>query len=216
MTEADTRLVMIDACRWMNDRGINQGTSGNISVRAGADTMLITPSGIPYDAMTPDMIVAMPLSRAPVTTGTLKPSSEWRFHQSLLAARADIGAVVHAHPPHCTALAVQNRPIPACHYMVAAFGGDDVRVAPYSVFGGARLAADVVTAMTGRQGCLMANHGALASGDTLARALWRMEELEALARIYLLSQAGGAPVILSRAQIDESLEKFADYGLKTD
>lgn len=213
MTDADTRQAMIDACRRMNDLGINQGTSGNISVRVGPDAMLITPSGVPYDAMTPEMIVAMPLSRAPVATGALKPSSEWRFHQSLLAARPDIGAVVHAHPPHCTALAVQNRPIPACHYMVAAFGGGDVRVAPYSVFGGARLAEDVVAAMSGRQGCLMANHGALTGGDTLARALWRMEELEALARIYLLSRIDGAPVILSRAQIDEALAKFADYGL---
>lgn len=213
MSDTDTRQAIIDACLWMNDKGINQGTSGNISVRDG-DGMLITPSGVPYDQMTPDMIVRMPLDRERHEVHLLKPSTEWRFHQALIAARPDINAVVHAHPPHCTALAVQNKAIPACHYMVGAFGGSDVRLAPYSIFGENQLSQDVITAMQDRHGCLMANHGALTTGDSLARALWRMEELEALARVYLLSHIGGTPVILSEEDMAEVMVKFASYGLQ--
>ncbi|MEM7724434.1 MAG: class II aldolase/adducin family protein [Pseudomonadota bacterium] len=213
MSDIGVRQAIIDACLWMNRKGINQGTSGNISVRDG-EGMLITPSGVPYDQMTPDMIVRMSLEGGPLEDQQLKPSSEWRFHQALIAARPDINAVVHAHPPHCTALAVQNRPIPACHYMVGAFGGSNVRIAPYSIFGEDQLSQDVITVMEDRQGCLMANHGALTTGDSLARALWRMEELEALARVYLLSHIGGAPVILSEDEMADVMVKFASYGLR--
>jgi L-fuculose-phosphate aldolase len=156
--------------------------------------MLITPSAVPYDDMTPDMIVRLPLVGPPGDGLAMKPSTEWRFHQALLAARTDMAAVVHAHPPHATALAVQGRPIPACHYMVAAFGGDDVPVAGYALFGGVELAAEVTRVMARRHGCLMAHHGATVLGETLERGLWRMEELEALARIYLLACQGGEPV----------------------
>ncbi|WP_163849776.1 class II aldolase/adducin family protein [Pseudooceanicola aestuarii] len=206
-----TRQEIIDACRWMNARGINQGTSGNISVRV-ADSLLITPSGVPYDVMTPDMIVRLPTEGAAQPQGDLTPSSEWRFHQSVMAARPDMHVTVHAHPAHATAVAMQNRAIPACHYMVAAFGGGDVPLAPYALFGSSELAAYVATAMADRHGCLMAGHGATVVGESIARALWRMEELENLARVFLLSQTGGAPVILTDAQVAEVVTAFAGYG----
>ncbi|MBS0126753.1 class II aldolase/adducin family protein [Thetidibacter halocola] len=206
---AALRQSIIDACLWLNARGINQGTAGNVSVRV-PDGMLITPSGIPYETMTPDMIVFMPLDRDPPIG--LRPSSEWRFHQRLLAARPDMMAVVHAHPPYCSVLAVQRRAIPAVHYMIAAFGGHDVPLVPYSLFGGEELATNVAAAMAERHGCLMANHGATVLGESLDRALWRMEELETLARTYLFSAIGGAPHLLNRAQIDEALVAFASYG----
>jgi len=214
MTPAETqaRQSIIDACLWMNARGINQGTSGNISLRAGGDAMLITPSGVPYEQMTPEQIVTLPIHRDPDPAQRPKPSSEWRFHQRLMQARPDIGAIVHCHPPYATAVAVQGRAIPACHYMVAAFGGPDVPIAPYALFGSAELAENVAEAMQARDGCLLANHGAIAVGDTLERALWRMEELEVLARTFLFSQIGGTPVILSDAQIADALDQFASYG----
>ena len=205
-----TRAAIVDVCRAMNARGINQGTSGNVSARIDG-AMLITPSAVPYDAMTPDMIVRLPLD-GPVPDGLpMKPSTEWRFHQALLAARPDMAAVVHAHPPHCTALAVQGVPIPACHYMVAAFGGDDVPVAGYALFGGAALAAEMTRVMASRHGCLMAHHGATVLGETLDRALWRMEELEALARIYLLARQSGEPAVLGADAMAEVHAAFASY-----
>ncbi|WP_158969922.1 class II aldolase/adducin family protein [Chachezhania sediminis] len=207
----ETRQAIIDACRWMNDRGINQGTSGNISVRVPG-AILITPSGVPYDRMTPDMIVRLVTEGEPDMSGDLRPSTEWRFHQYLMAARPDVSAAVHAHPAHCTAVAMQGQPIPACHYMIAAFGGNDVPITPYALFGSAELAGYVADAMRDRHGCLMASHGATVVGESLDRALWRMEELENLARVYLLSRMSGEPVLLTDAQMEEVIAAFSNYG----
>jgi L-fuculose-phosphate aldolase len=206
---------IIDGCLWMNARGLNQGTSGNISMRCGSD-MLITPSGVPYDGMRPEMLQRVPLdTETPDISGPLRPSSEWRFHQAILRTHPDTQAVVHAHPAHATALAVQGRKIPACHYMVAAFGGNDVPLVDYALFGSPALSNGVAAALQDRSACLMANHGATTTGDTLARALWRMEELENLARVYLLAMNSGTPQILSDAQMQDALHAFKDYGLKS-
>ncbi|MCB2144578.1 MAG: class II aldolase/adducin family protein [Rhodobacteraceae bacterium] len=208
-----TRQAIIDACLWMNRRGINQGTSGNVSVRVGTrgDRMLITPTAVPYDMMTPEMLVEMPVTGEPAATGP-RPSSEWRFHQALLAARPDMQAVVHAHSPHATAVACQRRPIEAIHYMVAVFGGADVPLTGYHLFGSEALARDVAATMAHRHGCLMASHGAVVVGETLDKALWRIEELEALAKMDLLCRAGPVPpVLLSGSEIAQVVQSFAAY-----
>lgn len=209
----ETRAGMIAACQWMNAQGLNQGTSGNISVRV-QDGVLITPTAMPYEAMTPDDMVLLPHDGAPAADLPHRPSTEWPFHQRIHQTRPDMSVVLHAHPPHCTALSCQRRTIPACHYMVAAFGGTDVPLADYAVFGGEELSQAVAAALAERHGCLMANHGATVLGDTIPRAQWRLQELETLARTYLLSQIGGAPYILSDAEIDDVLERFAQYGVK--
>jgi len=211
--ETSLRRSIIDGCLWMNASGLNQGTSGNISVRRG-DHMIITPSGIPYDQLHPDMLCRVPLDAEPDLSGRHRPSSEWRFHQAVLQARPDQSVVVHAHPAHATAIAVQGRGIPACHYMVAAFGGNDVPLVDYALFGSAELARMVAQAMAKRSGCLIENHGAITTGEGLARALWRMEERENLARVYLLSQTCGTPKILSEAQMEDVLEAIGNYGPK--
>lgn len=205
------RQSIIDGCLWMQSVGLNQGTSGNISLRV-EDGMLITPSAVPYADMTPEMIVKLPLDAGPAPDQN--PSTEWQFHQTVLNARPDATAVVHAHPAHATAIAIQRRAIPAVHYMVAAFGGVDVLCTGYALFGSTALSDMVAQAVADRHGCLMANHGALTLGDTLDRALWRMQELETLARVMLLSETSGAPVILSQADIDATLASFSGYGLK--
>ena len=133
----------------------------------------------------------------------------------VLLAKPQEMAVVHAHPVFCTALAMNHHPIPACHYMVAAFGGDDVRVADYALFGTAELSKSVLTALQDRSACLMANHGAVVTGDTLERAQWRMAELETLAKGYVTSLSIGQPKILSTEDMYEEKKAFADYGLKT-
>ena len=213
MTEDEARLSIIAACRAMNAEGLNQGTSGNISLRRG-DTMLITPSATPYDAMRPEMIAAMPLEGEYGSwSGPLKPSTEWRFHLDVLRSRPDVGAVVHAHPPYCTTLAVARRAIPACHYMIAAFGGTDVRCAPYATFGTAELSAHTLAGLEGRTACLLANHGMIACGDTLERAMWRAVELEAIARQYWQALLIGGPVLLSDAEVAEAAAKFGSYGV---
>ena len=209
-----TRAAIIKACRWMNSSGINQGTSGNISVRTGdaGEDMLITPSGVPYDDLAPEMIVRMSLSSDPELNAPLKPSSEWRFHQTLLRNRIDMTAVVHAHPAYCSALAVNRESIPACHYMIAAFGGHDVPLTKYHLFGSQALANDVANAMRDRHGCLMSNHGSVVVGESLEKALWRMEELENLAKVYTLSRQIGTPVILGKDEMDAVIAAFANYG----
>ena len=214
MTDSEAlRRSIIEACLWMNEAGINQGTSGNISVRV-EDAMLITPSGVPYDTMEPGMICKVPLDRPPVAQGSMRPSSEWQFHQALLRDRPEMSAVVHAHPAYATALAMQRRTIPSCHYMVAVFGGKEVPLAEYDLFGSQGLAEKVTASMAGYNGCLMANHGAVVLGETLAKGLWRMEELENLARVYHLSLQSGSPVLLSDDEMDEALAAISGYGLK--
>jgi L-fuculose-phosphate aldolase len=214
-TRIAVRQEIIDACLSLNAIGLNQGTSGNVSVRAGQG-MLITPSATPYDAMTPEMIVELPLDDGGGWAGPLKPSTEWRFHRDILKERPEIGAVVHAHPPFCTTLAVARRSIPACHYMVAAFGGNDVRCSGYATFGTADLSETALNALEGRTACLLANHGMIALGETLAKALWRAVELETIARQYWQSLLIGGPVILTDVQIEETLERFGSYGLQND
>lgn len=206
-----TREAIIAVCRRMSETGLTQGTAGNVSVRV-EDGVLVTPSGIPYDRLQPEMLPLIPREGAPSTESDYTPTTEWRFHQAVLAARPDMVAVVHAHPPHATAIAMQRRAIPACHYMVAAFGGSDIPLVDYALFGSSELARDIAGAMRDRTGCLLANHGAVTAGESLHRALWRMEELEALARMFQLAEASGTPVILSEGDIAEALVAFADYG----
>ena len=211
--ERALRREIIERCLEMNHNGINQGTSGNISARFG-DRMLISPSAIPYSELEPEMIASMPLDGDGEWDGPKKPSTEWRFHYSLLRERPDAQAVVHAHPPYCTALAIARKEIPACHYMVAAFGGNNVRCAGYATFGTEKLSQLAVKAMKDRTACLLANHGMIAIGENLAKAMWRSVELETIARQYYLSLQIGGQVILSKAAIDETLAGFSSYGLQ--
>ena len=212
MDETALRQDIIDACLSMNASGLNQGTSGNISVRYG-DTVLITPSGVPYETLMPEMIATMPLDGGGAWEGPCKPSSEWRFHLDILNERPDVHAIVHAHPNYCTALSMLQKDIPAAHYMIAAFGGNSVRCAPFAIFGTAELSAHAVEALRDRTACLLANHGAIALGTDLAQAMWRAVELEALASQYAIALQTGDPIILSDEIIDQTLAKFSGYGL---
>lgn len=210
------RQAIIDNCMWMNASGLNQGTSGNIAARDG-ETMLITPSATPYEAMTTDMIVSMPIEgEYGHWEGPLKPSSEWRFHLDILRERPEVGAIVHVHSTYATTLSMTRKEIPACHYMVAAFGGANVRCANYALYGTEELSSHALAALEDRTACLLANHGMIALGENLDQAMWRATELETIAKQYLLSLTIGGPVILSDEQIAETLVSFASYGLQED
>jgi len=204
------RLALIEAAQKMEAPGLNRGTAGNLSVRTEAG-ILITPSAIPYDRLTPDMLPLLQLDGS--YRGAYRPSSEWRFHLDIFRARPEIGGIVHNHAPHATALAMARREIPACHYMIARFGGGPIRVAPYALFGTAELSAYVLAALEGRTACLMANHGCIVTGPTIEAALAAAAELEFLAQQYILSLAAGGPTLLSEAEIAAAIEQFATaYG----
>jgi L-fuculose-phosphate aldolase len=212
--ERKLRQAIIDKCRFMNAAGLNQGTSGNISARHG-NIMLITPSATPYDSLKPEMIAAMPIDGEYGSwSGPLKPSVEWRFHLDIMRQRRDIGGIVHAHSTFATVLSIARRDIPACHYMIAAFGGNTVRCAEYARYGTAELSRNALKAMKGRQACLLANHGMIAAGATLERAMWLAVELETIARQYFHALQTGDMVVLSEEEIDDVVKSFAGYAPK--
>ena len=147
--EKALREAIVEKARWMNTIGLNQGTSGNISARHG-DRMLLTPTAIPYETMKPAMIAAFSIDgEYGAYDGPLLPSTEWRFHLDIMKARPEVGAIVHTHSTFATVLAILRKPIPACHYMVAAFGGTDVRVADYATYGTKELAENALKALDG-------------------------------------------------------------------
>lgn len=202
------REEVVRVARGMNERGLNQGLSGNVSARV-PEGMLITPSAVPYATLEPDGIVLMTLDGERLGGG--RPSTEWRMHAGLLLDRPGVGAVLHAHAPFCTALACLRREIPAFHYMVAVAGGDSIRCAPYATFGTPELAEGALAALDGRTACLLANHGMLALGSSPAAALELAVEVEALAAAYWRALQVGEPPVLSAAQMAEVHERFRAY-----
>lgn len=213
MSEAEVRAEVVRVVRELDATGLNRGSSGNVSARWG-DGMLVTPSGVPGRELEAGMLAFMPLDGEGGWTGPMKPSSEWRFHRDLYRARGEFDAVVHSHAPFSTILSIARKPIPAVHYMMAAFGGPEIRCSDYATFGTAALSDAVVAAMDGRSGCLMANHGMVVGGPTLARAAWLAHELEALAQQYYSVLLIGGGVILTPAELAEAAAGFAGYGPK--
>lgn len=193
--------------------GLNQGTSGNVSVRS-REGFLITPSGQNMAALTGDDMVEMSLAGEVLgdTLHATRPSSEWRFHRDIYVAFPQADAIVHAHSPFAVALACLRRDIPAFHYMVAMAGGVDIRCAAYATFGTQALSDAVLSALLDRRACLMANHGLLAWGRSLPGALALANEVEALCGQYLRACQVGEPVLLSASEMQEVLEKFKNYG----
>jgi len=205
------RQKLIETAQAMNTSGLNQGTSGNLSVRCD-DGMLITPSGMDYAGLIDDDIVWMDYSGN--RRGNRKPSSEWRFHAAIYAHRSEAEAILHAHPVNCAALACLGKGIPAFHYMVAIAGGKDIRCADYATFGTAELSDNVIKAMEDRKACLMEHHGLTCFAKDLPGALALAIEIEELAAVYSRILAMGDPVILDDEEMARVLEKFSSYGVQ--
>jgi L-fuculose-phosphate aldolase len=204
------RRRIIATARAFAPLGLGVGCAGNVSARVRSG-LLITPSGAPYDELAPADIVELGSGGAR-RSGRLAPSSEWRFHCDILAARPEVNAIVHVHSPFATALACARRDLPAFHYMVAVAGGDSIRCARYATFGTAALARNAVRALRGRRACLLANHGQIAVGTDLSAALALALEVEELAKQYLLAGLVARPVLLGKAEMQVILEKFTHYG----
>ena len=207
--ELRLRQDIVDACLDLSRLGLNKGTAGNISVRSG-DGFLISPTGVAYDKMKPEHIVAM--SWDATFAGDVLPSSEWRFHRDILRARSDLNAIVHTHSTHATAVSILRKDIPAIHYVISAAGGASIRCAPYELFGSQELADRAVAAMEGRRACLLAHHGVITAHGTIARALALAVTVEELAEQYLACLPLGEPPVLSDLQIAAALERFKSYG----
>lgn len=210
MTEDDARQQLVDAMRALDARGLNRGTSGNLSLRFGSG-MFVTPSGVTPDRLTPELMVFVD-GDGSVAEGSARPSSEWRMHMGLYRRRGDANAIVHCHARHSTILACAHREIPPLHYMVAVSGGASVPVAPYATFGSEELAEGVVRTLDGRLACLMANHGLIALGPGLGMAMAIAEEIEEQAAVYCGTLAIGGPKLLDQAEMSRILTAFRQYG----
>lgn len=213
-TEGQLRQQITQVMRNMDARGLNRGTSGNVSARCG-DAMLVTPTGVSPDMLQPEHIVRID-SEGGFDPAGLRPSSEWGMHQRLLERRQDVNAVVHCHSRHATILACAGREIPSMHYMVALSGGMSIPVAPYATFGSNELADVVIQALDGRYATLMANHGQVAIAPGLKQALLIAEEVEEQAAVYWGTLAIGGPKLLSEGEMARILELFKSYGQQSE
>lgn len=211
MSTAELGAGIVAVAQAIDLAGFCPSKSGNVSARTEAG-FLITPSGLPYAQTTPADLIELSLDGA-VLSGARKPSSEWPFHAAIYRARPEAQAIVHTHSPRATALSCTRRGIPAFHYMIALCGGADIRCADYATFGTPELAENAVRALAGRKAVLLANHGVIALGASLAGAHQIVAEVENLAGQYLdILAAGLEPVILDEAEMARVSAKFAGYG----
>ena len=208
--DTDLAAEVLLTARAMNACGINRGTSGNVSARGLERGFFITPSGMDYAEICADDIVLMGMDGS--CKGARKPSSEWRFHRDIYAARAEIGAVVHTHSPFATTLACMGRNIPPFHYMIARFGGRDVRCAAYATFGSQELSDAALIALQDRSACLLAQHGMIVCGVDLKQALALAVELETLSEMYWRVLQIGTARLLPDEEMARVLKKFSEYG----
>jgi len=213
--ERAAALDLIGTACALHTQRLTVANSGNVSLRY-ENGFLITPSGVLYEQLAPQDIVHVALTteddEAKILAGTRTPSSEWRFHRDIYAARPDVGAIVHAHSHYCAALACLRREIPAFHYMVAKAGGNSIRCSDYATFGTQALSDAVVKALDGRRACLMANHGMVALGSSLQSALLMAQEVESLAGQYCEALKLGQPVLLDAAEMERVARQFDGYG----
>lgn len=201
--------ALVDATVALDARGLNAGTSGNLSVRADGG-LWVTPSAVPPAELAADRIVLLDTTGAAQTPGV--PTSEWRIHRDIYASRPEAGGIVHVHSPHATALAVLREDLPAFHYQVAKAGGRFIACSTYAPYGTQDLSDAVLAALGPRRACLMANHGMLAWGPDLSSAMALAIEVEVLCRQYLIARSAGTPVLLSDEQMDVALASFSRYG----
>lgn len=210
MDEVTARHDLTALMQELARSGLNRGAAGNASVRLDAG-FLVTPTGARPQTLGDDQHVVMALDGT-VAPAQCTPSSEWRFHRDIYVRRPDVNAVVHVHSPYATALACLRRDLPAFHYMISVGGGDSIRCARYATFGTQALSDAVLEALQDRWACLLANHGLVTVGASLAAALELTLVLEDLAHQYCVTLQAGAPVLLTGPEMQEVLERFKTYG----
>ena len=206
MTEDKLEICkeLIGTCIEMESRGINQGTSGNLSIKY-KNGFLITPSSVPYNEMRPEDIVEMNWGGEFIGK---QPSSEWRFHRDILKNRNDINVVLHCHSINATSLSCHNKEIPAFHYIVGLAGGHNIRCAKYATFGSQELADNALIAIKDRLACLLGHHGMICIGKTFRQALMLGCEVEAMAKMYIKALSIGNTDLLSKEEMDKVVKRM--------
>ncbi len=211
---ARKKLILI--AQKMQAKGINQGKSGNLSIRITGG-MLITPSSIPYEEMKSDDLIAIDLNGENLYKNITykkeegnKPSSEWKLHADILKTRPEINAILHCHSIHATAIACHGKGIPSFHYMTAIAGGSDIKCAPYETFGSKELSGKALSALENRYACLLAQHGQVAIAEDLDKALEIAIEVETLAHIYISACQLGEPNHINESEMKIVLKKFKE------
>jgi L-fuculose-phosphate aldolase len=208
----DIRTQVAETCRALRHNGLVVGTAGNVSVRVD-DLVVISPSGVAYDSLTPELVGVHKLDSTPVDA-PLKPSSEFPLHLEVYS-RTDASTIVHTHGSSSTTLSTVVDEVPASHYYTGLFGGT-IRVAPYATFGTTQLAENVAVALAGRMAALMGNHGAIAIGDTLDKAYERVEYLEYVCDVHIRALSTGLPIrTLPAAEVERVTRLLGSYGQDT-
>ena len=213
VSEAELRAALAAEYQRMEQLGLNELSSGNLSVRF-EDRMLISATGATAASVNPETLVACGFDGS--HDGSRKPSSEWQMHAAIYAARPEALAVVHTHSDACVALASHTMSLPGFHYLVGTFGGDDVPCVPYSTFGTSTLARDAAGVLQDRTACLLGNHGMIARGSSIKMAADTAYRLEILCRQYLVARGLGQPRLLTDKEWTEFHAAAVDYPLHAD
>ena len=207
--EAERRAIS-EYGRRMLHQGLTKGTGGNISARRG-DRIAISPSGMPYEEITPEDVPTVDLQGEPLS-GERVPSSERRMHATILREREDVGAVVHTHSPYATTFASLEEPVLPSHYLIA-FVGDRIPVSGYATYGTADLAELAIDTLGDEyDACLLKNHGTIAVGETVEAAFERSLMVEYCARIHYQARNVGEPTLLPDEEITRLRDVFDGYG----
>ncbi len=210
--ERAARSALVSAGRRLDELGLNHNSSGNASVRVG-NGLLVTPSGLPADELTPDDMVLLDVDGTPVQAGQRRPTSEWQLHLEIMRRRPDVGAIAHTHSPEATAAATVGKPLPAIHYVAARFGDNHLACAPYATYGTTALASLVADTLGTRgAACLMANHGAIAVGTSLDSAVALALDVEWFCGVVRRAHQHGEPVVLGDEEIERVADLFRTYG----
>ena len=199
---------IIKFAKMLNDKKLSALRSGNISIRY-KNGFLITPSGQKYSSLKVKDIVFVNLKGE--FNDKQKPSSEWRFHQDIYISKTNAKAIVHSHSTNATALSTHNKKIPSFHYMVALAGGSDIKCAKYATYGTRELSKNILKALKNRFACLIANHGQITFGSSLAEAFELAEEVDNLAKQYIKALLLGQPKHLSLNEMKKVLNKGKTY-----
>lgn len=205
----EVRAAVATAALRLLETGLVRGTAGNVSARDG-DLVAVTPTGVDYRRLDQGSIPLVDLDGR-VVDGGLTPSSELPLHLAVYRARPDVGAVVHTHSTFATTFAVLGEELPAVHYLLAR-AGRRVRVAPYATYGSGELAGACVAALAGGGAVLLANHGVVAVGPGLDRALLVADAVEHVAELCWRARCLGTPVVLPDAEMDRVARAFERYG----
>lgn len=212
MLMQEEREQIVEYGKMASASGLCPGTSGNMSIcNAERDLIAISPSGMDYFDIRPEDVVITDRG-GHVVDGSRRPSSEWALHAVFYRDRPECRAVVHTHSVYCTTFAALGEPIRAVHYVLCDAGTDLVPCAPYRTFGTEELAEAAIAACGKSHAVLLANHGMVAWGGSLAEAYGAARNVEYVAQIQYRAACIGKPNVLTAEQMDAVFERARSYG----